>query len=375
MSDELKPVYQDDEIDLVELLQTIWDGKWTVVGIAVLAAVFGGAFAFLRPASFVATTEIKPITSIQEQAYQANNALEFFEIDADLLRDLFIEQLEERSLFEAAIREHELVARADFESDADFEAEVVKTAAEIQLLRPTNVDGAQKGEVRLNHQIVYEGSSQEKWLKILRDVSSASRENVRSDLNQRFQNNIAVAEQTRAFKVEDLETSIANAIADYERLTSDRLEFLTEQAQIARKLGVSKNTLEAQTFSASNGIVANVQSDTPFYLRGYDAIEKEIELIRNREDKRAFVAGLLDLEKAKRELLQDRTLERAKQLFDATPVVNADKFAAVEFDVFTTDFESKSKRSLILALSLVLGGMIGVLFVLIRSAVRKRKST
>jgi LPS O-antigen subunit length determinant protein (WzzB/FepE family) len=34
----------------------------------------------------------------------------------------------------------------------------------------------------------------------------------------------------------------------------------------------------------------------------------------------------------------------------------------------------KPKKSLILALSVVLGGMIGVMFVLIRSAVRNRKA-
>jgi chain length determinant protein (polysaccharide antigen chain regulator) len=149
---------------------------------------------------------------------------------------------------------------------------------------------------------------------------------------------------------------------------------LSEQALIARKLGVSKNTLEAQTFSASNGIVANVQSDTPFYLRGFEAIEKEIELIKGRENKSAFISGLLELEKAKRDLIQDKQLERAERLFTTTPVLDAEVFAAVEMEVFATEIESKSKRSLILALSLVLGGMVGVIFVLIRSAMRKRKS-
>ena len=28
MVEEVKPAYADDEIDLVELMQTIWDGKW-----------------------------------------------------------------------------------------------------------------------------------------------------------------------------------------------------------------------------------------------------------------------------------------------------------------------------------------------------------
>ena len=51
---------------------------------------------------------------------------------------------------------------------------------------------------------------------------------------------------------------------------------------------------------ANTGAVANVKSDTPFYLRGYEAIEKEIELIESREEVSAFVDGLLKLEQEKR---------------------------------------------------------------------------
>ena len=375
MVDEVRPAYADDEIDLVELLQTIWDGKWTVVGIAVLAAVFGGLFAFLRPASFVATTEIKPITSTQAQAYRANNALGYFEITPAQLRGLFIEQLEERSLFEEAIRKHGLIERTDFASDTEYESAVVALAAEIAIQPPINVDGEEKGEIRRHWSIVFEGVDEEKWLNTLADVKKGSTEAVRSGLVERFNTALAVSKQSRAFQLEDIDTSIDNALTDYDRSTSDRLEFLSEQALIARKLGVSKNTLEAQTFSATNGIVANVQSDTPFYLRGFEAIEKEIELIKGRENKSAFITGLLELEKAKRDLLQDKTLERAERLFADTPVLSKDDFAAVEMEVFATEIESKSKRSLILALSLVLGGMLGVLFVLIRSAMRKRKAS
>ena len=62
-------------------------------------------------------------------------------------------------------------------------------------------------------------------------------------------------------------------------------------------LGV-ENTIEAQTFPIPTGIVANVLTDTPFYLYGYEAVEKEIELIEGRENTRAFTEGLRDLEQA-----------------------------------------------------------------------------
>ena len=181
------------------------------------------------------------------------------------------------------------------------------------------------------------------------------------------------ARQKQVFELEDLEFLIANALEDYDRNTSDRLAYQIEQASIARKLAAAKNTIEAQTFSAQNGMVANVKTDTPFYLRGYEAIEKEIELIKSRTNTEAFVKGLVELEQKQRTIKQDKTLERAESLFASTPILNTNDFSAVSVTVDATAFETKTKKMLMLALAVVIGGVIGVIYVLISSAVRNRR--
>jgi len=120
-------------------------------------------------------------------------------------------------------------------------------------------------------------------------------------------------------------------------------------------------------------MIANVKTDTPFYLRGYEAIEKEIELIKSRTNKEAFVKGLVELEQNQRTLKQDKMLERAESLFASTPILNTTDFSAVSVTVNATTFETKSKKMLMLALAVVIGGMVGVIYVLISSAVRNRK--
>jgi hypothetical protein len=62
-------------------------------------------------------------------------------------------------------------------------------------------------------------------------------------------------------------------------------------------LGVKKNTIESQMFDTQNTVVTNVKTDTPFYLRGYEAIEEEINLIKGRKDKTAFMKIYLNLNK------------------------------------------------------------------------------
>ena len=68
------PIY-DNEIDLFNILETIWDGKWKILFITFgsLLTVFG--FFIGKPnTSFTAKTEIKPITSFEADKYRLFNA-------------------------------------------------------------------------------------------------------------------------------------------------------------------------------------------------------------------------------------------------------------------------------------------------------------
>ena len=371
--DDTKPHY-DDEIDLVELAQTVWDGKWKIVAVVALSVLSVLGYQTIQPQpNFEASTEIKPITSVEAERYRQSNALGFFEVTPNTLLNLYIEQLDERTLFEEAIRKYQLLDVEKFDDKQAYEEAVIALASSIEILPPINVDGSKKGDVRRFWTIGFEYNDDAKWKSVLSFVDSNANQSVKSILQQRFQTTLSVAKQKQIFELEDLEFQIANALADYDRKTSDRLAYLSEQASIARKLGVAKNTIEAQMFSAQNGMVANVKTDTPFYLRGYEAIEKEIELIKSRTKKEAFVSGLLELEQKQRTLKQDKTLERAESLFTATPIMSTNDFSAVSVTVEATSFETKSKKMLMLALAVVIGGMIGVIYVLISSAVRNRK--
>ena len=80
MEPQPTPPY-DDEIDLFQLFETIWDGKWMVVAITAVATLLGGLFAFTRPSEFVSTTDIRPITTAQMSEYSANNSSDSFRLN------------------------------------------------------------------------------------------------------------------------------------------------------------------------------------------------------------------------------------------------------------------------------------------------------
>ena len=158
-------------------------------------------------------------------------------------------------------------------------------------------------------------------------------------------------------------------IAAYDAETLSKLAHLAEQAAIAKKIGISKQTSIPQpsiyqSLNTTGDESLEIEIDTPLYLRGYDALEKEVELIKSRQNKRACIEDLPPLEQKKLALSKDQTPERAERLFAETPVIRSGDFQAASFDVDATEFEYKSKRALISALAAVVGGMIGVVYVL-----------
>ena len=67
---------QDDEIDLLELFQTLWDGKWLITAFVAIAVLLGGSFLLLKDAVY----ESKLIYSVDTVPpfYEAGKALKDF---------------------------------------------------------------------------------------------------------------------------------------------------------------------------------------------------------------------------------------------------------------------------------------------------------
>ena len=360
-----------DEIDLLSLIQTVWDGKWKIASIIVvsLLSVFG--FNIVKPnTTFTASTEIKPITSFEFDRYSLFNATGVFEIKRQTLLNLYIEQIEEGPLLETAVDKFNLVNKDDFDSESDYKDTIEKFVSEIEILKPIK----EKNEIRLHHVLSAEYNDKDKWKDLLTFVNKEANRKVKASIINRFATIVSIQKQKKDFALEDLEIKIDNVKKDYDRYTKDRLAFLTEQAAIARKLDIEKNTIASQRFSTQNTFITNVKTDAPFYLRGYLAIEEEIKQIKNRKDKNAFTNNLFKLEQQKRGLEQDETIQRAIDLFNKTPL-NQTNFKATIVKVATSDFKTNNKKNLYYALAIVLGGMIGTVYVLIANALRNRTNT
>jgi len=235
-----------DEIDLIKLIQTIWDGKLTVISFVIASALsVAGAFVVMPAPDFVATTKITIARVADVDRYRAFNNAELFDqdvtlkggeldkpngdrlykIDRGFLLELFIEQIQDIQIKNELIKKYNMINRKDFESDNDFNDAVLEFSASLDVLPPFNVNGEKRGESRRNWTVSIEYNDKGKWVKFLKDLNTITNEKAREIIKTQFSNIVTSAEVNREADIEDLTIRIENAIADYERKTSDRLAF------------------------------------------------------------------------------------------------------------------------------------------------------
>ena len=405
----------NSEINLAEIILVIWRGKWKLVLATVVSIAFMHYYnVATKTKNFTATTDILPITTAEESKYIAliessytslydlnnfkskpaevsnfvlsdeNTETSYnsrkFTISKKHFLSLYIEILNEKVLFEEAIRKFNLLDSNQYKDNKEYNDAVIKFASSIKIKTPFN--GSQKSKNNLEKKNGYEINFAtiqleyddiEKWKSVLSYVDKSANKAVRENLRNHYQRLLKITKQERIYLLEDLSLKIDNLIRDYERKTTDYVLYLKEQAAIARKLGIAKNTIEVQTFGNQNSLLSSIiAEDSPFYFRGYDAIEEEILLITSRKNKKAFIDNLFKLEQKKRNIMQDKTVSRAEEIFKTTPLANNKDFYAATAKVSATKIKSIN-NNISLLLALVIGLIIGVIYVIISNAIQSFK--
>ncbi|MBD1109355.1 hypothetical protein IDH26_04560 [Pelagibacterales bacterium SAG-MED50] len=404
----------DYEINLIDWLMLVWKGKWKIT-LAILISIMISIIYHIsnksQTNSFISKTKILPITIDEESNYIPLQNIEvgknMFEHDMEIanspnennyeiltvdnsmksklfvgssikyqLLSLFIEILNERKVFQKGIQKYNIIDANSFSDINKYNEEVVRLASSIKIISPMNIDKRKKGGVEISYAIIeFKHHDVENWKAVLKYAEKLANENVKKNLLNKIDIMMSIEEQKRVHLLEDVTILINNIVDDYDRETKNRVKYLREQSEIAKKLGIAQNTIEVQTFGNQNALLSNVKTDSPFYLRGYEAIDKEIELIDMRTDKRAFVDGLLELEQKKRKLQQDKTIQRTKLVLNSTPLGENNDFLAASINTSSTTFEfvdNSPNKSIFSAM--IFGLIIGIFYVSINNAIKSKKN-
>ena len=364
------------DIDLIGLIDTLWAQRWFIAIITFLSMTATITFHIVTvPQEFTAKTLISPISSADFEQYRAINELGVFEITPAQLQSLYLEQLQDRHLVRDVILEQGLVEKQNDDSDQEFEQAINKLILGIKLSiinqTPNNIDSLPDWTVEARY------DDQSKWTAFLAALDEKVTESVKKQLQNSFAANHQILTTKRRFDLEDIDRRLSNALSDYQIETAQTLAFLREQASIARVLNLASVSLADRVAST---LATDVTQRFPsnFYLRGYLAIEQEIELLESRQNADAYIHGYNEFLATRRTILQDQTLDRARELFAQTPISsnkNDQVFRATRLYVSSTEFTYQTGNLLrLLAVSTILGFAIGVTFVLISSALKRRRA-
>ena len=374
---------QDDEIDLFSLLETIWDGKWKIIATTFVAAVIGVVFSIVKPNSFEVSTPIQiakpsvflPYTTLnsllkQQGLYFDKKLNEAgYKFDSESIFKTFVVEFNDYEEMVDVLSEDEFVKQSvKGLDDSQKQKALIGFAKKFKIVPPSNKE--KEWYLKFEWHNDYEG----------RSLFSVALQKTLINIQKTLKNNIdelaKAIERKNSYQLEKLQNDL-NAIKQNEKeKLKKRINFLNEQYSIAMELGIETNKLNASALSqnSQNQISLSINpNDVSYYLRGYKAIKKEIELIENRSEENVLLMadGYVSVHKGMALLQNDKS---SSQLKNAAKLIESDNPKDwVVFDFKLAGAKSQKKRMLYIALSVVLGGMVGVFFILVRNAITKRK--
>jgi hypothetical protein len=366
--------FENNEINLFEVIKIIWDGKLKLFVIIAISMFF----TFLSQKNndevkrITAITEISPLTSEEENKYIRINKMSeavfnssiFFKISKSQLLDLYIEILLEKSILRDLMRKSDFLDVRDYSDEKEFDKEVNKLISSLKVSLPNRVNNFTNPVIEFSHRDI------EKWKRFLIILDKNINEKIKRNLQNKFKTIIAIEKENRKNTIEDISTEIDNLIIDYDRKIFDRILKLKEQSIIAKELNIARNIEIPKDLISTNEYL----STSLYYLRGYEAIDKEIELITNRSDKKAFITGLLELEVQKREIEQDKELDRSMLKFLSTPLAENNDFYAAKLKINETTFYNPKQSYENYIYALIIALIIGLFYIFILNELKSREN-
>ncbi|MDC1507432.1 Wzz/FepE/Etk N-terminal domain-containing protein [Oceanospirillaceae bacterium] len=314
----------NDEIDLADLIRALWQGKWLVIGVTLATLALGIAYLMIAPKSYTASLNILALPDSQADVYIELHEAQLIATDKQSLLALFVEDLKTQT-----------------QSGNGLGLSIASvTPTQSRLSFPTQAPG--------------------QLTQTVADALELANQNVNQqlELNLSRHSNKLAANNTNAIEALDLERLQKIAIFTFNQ--NQQVATLKEQVKLARFLSIEKGALSSLTgFKALK-----------VYEQGYLALEKEIELIQSRkvED---FIPDLARIEFSQAELLKNKEVKSIEMMLAKTPI-GTDQFSAAVYNLDTLVYKNNTKTSLILALSIVLGGMLGIFVLLIRNVLIKQ---
>ncbi|MFD2229725.1 Wzz/FepE/Etk N-terminal domain-containing protein [Alkalimarinus sediminis] len=338
--------YQDDEIDLLELISVLWRRKWLIVAITFMAIAIAAAYLLLAPRIYEAKVSISEAQSVdvaQLNAGKEQLGAYAQSVSPESVYALFQKKLKSRSLAMAYFKEHvEPVYREQGFTQSD------NFLLDKKFLSAISSSSSNKAGASLvvSHQH-NEPALAAEWLNTyLRFIEQQTKNNL-----------IESAVHNKTLAIKEYQQEIVSLRTTYRRSLQDKIVRLEEAFTIAKKLEIKK----PQSNAVRQADTESEFDEGVLYLRGYEALGAEIAALKSREVADAFIEKIRPIQ------------EKISYLESIVYDVGLLEVISVDAWAYEPEKSIKPKRGLVLVLAGLLGGMTGLFVSLILSSIAKRR--
>ena len=309
----------DDGIDLIAIFKIILEGKIKILFITIISILLGFGYTLL-PQNYLNSLSIDKENNYQlikfdniERLLKINNSIQLNEPNAfnQIVFLKFIDELQDYEEFLFSLKNTKKI-KEDLSKlkTQDQDKELYKYS------KLFNISYPKQDEQKYIINFIWHDPVEAK--KILQDTINLTSKNLKKEILDELNHNLEFQKKL---------------VLNKDR---ERLSYLNEQSSIAKELNISDNQIN------NVSLYQSININTADYLRGYKAIDKEIELIQNRDY---------------------QNFELIKQEIDKFKDIDVN---FVKYNIHLMESKSPHKNyKFILIISILLGLMAGMFFVLI----------
>ncbi len=267
--------------DIIDLLRLFVVYKYRILFVIILSLII--SFYYLSNSKVVYESKIKLYPSSQsylksflEINYIAGDNF----VNQSSIKKFFIEEFKSQEILINNLKEFENASKDIHDNDYFTEARKFKIVLN-KMSNPTIADPF--AEIFFTSDEV----SYDYKLKVISKTLREINKKISQKINQIYDLEIYKSNFIKKNQLERLNNDLSVAIFQHELELLSQISILEEQAAIARSLSISSVTSDVSDLPQNHNFIKSgdidVGLENPYYLIGYEAIEKEIEQLENKE--------------------------------------------------------------------------------------------
>ncbi len=393
--------HYDQEIDLFDVLKTLWDGKWKILLITIITVLICILYLSLKPTKYRSSTTISSaansefikytiLNDILLEKFQTNEAINIgYLVNSPKVFKMLINEFRDYDEVVEILKNDPKISKSLINiSENDKRQKLIGQAKSFVISEKSNTSNSSNN---LHEYILsYTWHNIDEGREIFKKALDLSLLNVKNRIVKDISQLAESIDKKNLRDTKSLTFKLKLAQQSQREKDLMRVRYLSEQSNIAKELGIENN--QFQSFSVASGadsfllsVKSKIKStrvqgpsievpvEFPYFLVGFKAIDREISLIKERTDTDVLLTSY-DYNLSKQELIKIESDLSSQELREYIQILETDSINNwINYDFSLGMSKSLKNLKLYLIIGTFVGFLIGAIYVLILSVISRNK--